>query len=275
MGAENVTNASTGSQDLRLENLVYEVSDRIATITVRRPEVRNALNRRTMDELGIALTQGLGDDAVGAILVTGDGPKAFVAGADIGELSVQTPVSGVATSLHGQAVLARLDASPKPTLAAINGWALGGGCELALACHLRTMASGANIGLPEVGLGIIPGYAGTQRLSRLVGKGRALELILTGDPVDAARAESIGLVNRVFSPDQLISGSRELLGRILTRGPVAVRLALEAVHHGLEMPLAEGAYLEATLFGLACATEDMREGTAAFLEKRKPSFRNR
>ena len=257
------------------ENVGYEVSERIATVTVRRPQVLNALNRATMEEIGQAIAQAVSDEAVGAILVTGDGPKAFVAGADIAELAKQTPVSGMETSVRGQAILDTIEQSPKPTLAAINGYALGGGCELALACHLRTMADTASIGLPEVGLGIIPGYGGTQRLSRLVGRGRALELILTGDHIKADRAEAIGLVNRVMPAADLIAGSRDLLKRIASKGPVALRLALEAVHHGLDMPLEDGQYLEATLFGLACATEDMREGLNAFLEKRKPAFRNR
>lgn len=260
---------------MSFENIGYDVADRIATITIRRPAVLNALNRATVQEIGSAATAAQADDSVGAILVTGDGPKAFVAGADIGELAKQSPMSGMETSIAGQAVLDILERSGKPTLAAINGYALGGGCELALACHLRTMSETASIGLPEVGLGIIPGYGGTQRLSRLVGRGRALELILTGDSIKAGRAEQIGLVNRVFPPDELVAGSRAILGRILVKGPVAVRLAIDAVNRGQDMPLSEAMYLEATLFGVASATEDMREGLNAFLEKRKPAFRNR
>ena len=260
---------------MSFENIGYDVANRIATITIRRPAVLNALNRATVQEIGAAVTLAQADEAVGALLVTGDGPKAFVAGADIGELAKQSPMSGMETSIAGQAVLDQLERSGKPTLAAINGYALGGGCELALACQLRTMSETASIGLPEVGLGIIPGYGGTQRLSRLIGRGRALEMILTGDSVKAERAEQIGLVNRVFPADKLIEGSREFLGKILTKGPVAVRLAIDAVNRGLDMTLADGMYFEATLFGVASATEDMREGLNAFLEKRKPAFHNR
>ena len=260
---------------MSFENLAYEVADRIATVTIKRPQVLNALNRATVQEIGAAMDRALADEAVGAVIFTGDGPKAFVAGADIGELSKQTPFSGFETSLAGQAVLDKIERSGKPTLAAINGYALGGGCELALACHVRTMSETASIGLPEVGLGIIPGYGGTQRLARLVGRGVALELVLTGDHVKAPRAEQVGLVNRVFPADQLVSGSRELLGRMLNKGPVALRLAIDAINQGLDMPLEDGQYLEATLFGVACATEDMREGLSAFLEKRKPTFKGR
>ncbi|HEY3175736.1 MAG TPA: enoyl-CoA hydratase-related protein [Candidatus Polarisedimenticolia bacterium] len=257
------------------ENLLYEVRDRIAFITINRPEKLNALNRRTVGELDRAIADSGADPLVGAVIITGSGPKAFVAGADIGELAQQTPIAGKDYSLYGQEVLSRLANSGKIVIAAVNGFALGGGCELALACHLRVASENARLGLPEVTLGIIPGFGGTQRLARLVGKGRGLEMILSGEMVDAKEAHRIGLVNRVVPEGQAVAEAEKLARTILSRGPVAVRLAIEAVNEGTEMPLEEGLFLEAALFGLVVTSDDFKEGTRAFLEKRKPDFKGR
>lgn len=257
------------------KNILYEVKDGIARLTVNRPEKLNALDQETVKEIDAVMDAFTRDDDARALILTGAGPKAFVAGADIGELSRRTPQDGKEYSSYGQQVLGKLEASGKPTLAAINGFALGGGLEIALACHIRIAAKGASVGLPEVTLGIIPGFGGTQRLSRLIGRGRALELILSGDRIDADEAWRIGIVNKVVPADELMSRAEEIARTMISRGPVAVRFAIEAVDRGLEMPLAEGLFLEATLFGLLTTTEDMKEGTRAFLEKRKPSFRGR
>jgi enoyl-CoA hydratase len=256
-------------------NILFDVSGGIARLTVNRPEKLNALNRETVQEIDSALAAFESEASAGALILTGSGPKAFVAGADINELAKQTPQEGKDYSLYGQRALGRLTSSGKPTIAAINGFALGGGLELALACHLRIAAEGASLGLPEVTLGIIPGFGGTQRLPRLVGSGRALELILTGDRIDAAEAHRIGLVNKVVPAADLLARAEDLARTILSRGPVAVRFALDCVSRGAEMPLSEGLFLEAGLFGLLVTTDDMKEGTRAFLEKRKPSFRGR
>jgi enoyl-CoA hydratase len=255
--------------------VLVETRDGIARVTINRPEKLNALDRQTMQEIDRAVASMGDDPSVGVLIVTGTGERAFVAGADIGELSSQTPVEGTAYARAGQAVLSRLERLGKPSIAAINGYALGGGLELAMACTLRLAAESAKLGQPEVALGIIPGYGGTQRLARLVGAGRALELILTGDPIDAREAHRIGLVNRVVPAAELLSTAESLARTILTRGPVALRYALQAVHEGLQMTLDEGLSMEAALFGLSCATEDMREGTRAFVEKRKPVFKGR
>jgi enoyl-CoA hydratase len=255
--------------------VICETKDGVARLTVNRPEKLNALDRQTMKEIDAAVGAAGQDPAVGVLVVTGAGDKAFVAGADIAELSSQTPVEGAAYARLGQAVLARLERLGKPSIAAINGYALGGGLELAMACTLRVASETARLGQPEVALGIIPGYGGTQRLARLVGPGRALEMVLTGEPIDAREAHRIGLVNRVV-PHAELAGAVETLARtLLTRGPAALRFALQAVHEGLQMTLDEGLSMEAALFGLSCATEDMREGTRAFVEKRKPVFKGR
>jgi len=253
----------------------YEARDGVARLTVNRPEKLNALDRQTMRDLDGAVGAAGQDPAIGVLVVTGMGDKAFVAGADIAELSSQTPVEGTAYARLGQAVLGRLERLGKPSIAAINGYALGGGLELAMACTLRVAAENARLGQPEVGLGIIPGYGGTQRLARLVGAGRALELILTGDPIDAREAHRIGLVNRVVPQAELAAAVEILARTLLTRGPAALRFAMQAVNEGLQMTLEEGLSMEAALFGLSCATEDMREGTRAFVEKRKPVFKGR
>ncbi len=257
------------------ENLRVERQDAIARITFDRPKVLNALNRKTMEELDACLDEAARDDSVRALILTGAGEKAFVAGADIGELAQRTPVDGKEFSLYGQSVLRKLETIGKPSIAAINGYALGGGCELALACTLRIASRTAKLGQPEVKLGILPGYGGTQRLARLCGRGVAARLVLTGEIISAEEALGIGLVNQVVEPAELLPAAEALAGKILANAPLAVRYSLEAIDRGLEMPQEQGLFLEATLFGLLCATEDMREGTRAFLEKRAPQFKNR
>ena len=251
------------------------MSEQIARITFNRPNVLNALNRKTMDELGDCLKKVRADDAIRVLILTGAGEKAFIAGADINELSQQTPVNGREFTLYGQEIIHRLEKLGKPAIAAINGFALGGGCELALACTLRIASRNAKLGQPEVKLGIIPGYGGSQRLPRLCGKGVAHELILTGEMITADEALRIGLVNRVVEPGELLATAEAIARKIIANAPLAVKYALEAVERGMEMPQEEGLYLEATLFGLCCATQDMREGTRAFLEKRPPKFEGR
>jgi enoyl-CoA hydratase len=254
------------------DRVLYEVRDRVARLTINRPDKLNALDRRTMEAIDRAVQQARDDREVGVLLLTGAGEKAFVAGADIGELTQQDPVAGAAYARVGQAVLDRLERCGKPSIALIKGYALGGGLELAMACTLRVASETAKMGQPEVALAIVPGYGGTQRLARLVGRGKALEMILTGDPIDAKEAHRIGLVNRVVPPAEAEAAGAALAGRLLERGPVALRYAMQAIHEGMEMSLADGLSMEAALFGLSCATADMREGTRAFLEKRKPRF---
>ncbi|HUI73334.1 MAG TPA: enoyl-CoA hydratase-related protein [Candidatus Acidoferrum sp.] len=257
------------------ENLIYEKKDGIATITFNRPKVLNALNRKTVEELRDALVDARDDASVRVLILTGAGEKAFVAGADIGELAQQTPVNGKEFSLFGQGVLHLLETMGKPSICAINGFALGGGCELALACSMRIASRAARLGQPEVKLGIIPGYGGSQRLARLCGKGIAHELCLTGEMISAEEAMRIGLVDHVYEPAELLPAAEAMAKKIIANAPLAVKYAMEAIERGVEMPQEEGLFLEATLFGLACATEDMREGTKAFLEKRKPEFRGK
>lgn len=257
------------------QNLRLETQGPLARVTIDRTEKLNALNRETLQELDEAFRKIGEDPRIGAVILTGAGTKAFVAGADIGELAQQTPLEGRRYALFGQAVFSRIETLGKPVLAAVNGYALGGGCEIALACTLRIASSSARFGQPEVNLGIIPGYGGTQRLARLVGRGKAQELILTGDMIDAAEALRIGLVNRVVPPEDLLPQTEALAGTLLSRGPLAIRYALEAIHRGLDMPPEEGLAFEATLFSLLCSSEDMKEGTRAFLEKRKPVFKGR
>jgi len=257
------------------DNILVETRDGVAIVTVNRPDKLNALNRKTMEELDAAFAAFAQDAGVRGVILTGTGEKAFVAGADIGELATQSPVEGQQMSIRGQKVLDRIAGLGKPVVAAVNGFALGGGCELAMACHVRVASENAKLGTPEVKLGIMCGYAGTQRLPRLVGKGRALEILLTGEMVDAQEALRIGLVNRVVPRDKLLAEAEALLRKMLANGPVSLRYTLEAVNAGLEMPLAEAQYLEATLFGLICTTEDMKEGTKAFLDKRPPKFQGK
>ena len=254
------------------ENLLYEKRDRIGFITFNRPKVLNALNRKTMEELNQILIAAREDEDVRVLLLTGAGEKSFVAGADISELAVQTPVSGRDTALFGQSVLHRLETLGKPSIAAINGFALGGGCEVALACSMRLASKTAKLGQPEVKLGILTGYGGSQRLSRLCGKGVAHELCLTGEMISADEALRIGLVNRVHEPAELLPAAEALAKKIIANAPLAVKFTMEAIERGTEMPLEQGQFLEATLFGICAATEDMREGTRAFLEKRPAQF---
>jgi enoyl-CoA hydratase len=256
-----------------MENVRTENRDGVLVITIDRPKVLNALNAQTVGEIGEAFEAARNDASVKAVILTGGGEKAFVAGADINELAKMTPISGKETAEKGQRIFRAIETFPKVVIAAVNGFALGGGCELALACHIRIASENAQIGLPEVTLGIIPGYGGTQRMARLLGKGKALELICTGDRVGAAEAEKIGLVNKVVPADQLMTTAEEMACKIASRGPLAVRAAIEAVQFGSEMPIEEGFLLEATLFGLLASTEDMKEGMGAFLEKRKAEFK--
>jgi enoyl-CoA hydratase len=258
-----------------LDNILLERDGAVAIVTFNRPAVLNALNAQTLDELRRVLLDLQADETIRVVVLTGAGEKAFVAGADINELARQTPASGRELARAGQAVIDLVESLGKPVIAAINGFALGGGCELAMACTLRIAADSARLGQPEINLGIVPGYGGTQRLPRLVGKGRALELLLTGAAIGAAEALRIGLVNRVVPAAELMSAVRQLASELARQAPIAMRYILEAVHHGLEMPTAEGLHLEATLFGLVAASDDMREGTRAFLEKRKPEFTGR
>lgn len=260
---------------MNFENLQYEVKDQIGYITFNRPKALNALNRATMEELGVVLRAARQDDTVRVLILTGAGEKAFVAGADIGELSQQTPVGGKDTSLFGQEIIHRLETLGKPSIAAINGFALGGGCELALACTMRIASKTAKLGQPEVKLGLMPGYGGSQRLPRLCGKGMAHELILTGEMIPAEEALRIGLVNHVTEPAELIATAEAIAKKIIANAPLAVKFSMEAIERGMEMPQEEGLFLEATLFGLICTTEDMREGTRAFLEKRPAKFQGR
>lgn len=257
------------------ENLLYEKKDGMAYIAFNRPKVLNALNRKTIEELQHALLDARGDSAVRVLILTGSGEKAFVAGADINELAQQTPVDGKEFSLFGQGVLHVLETMGKPSICAINGFALGGGCELALACSIRLASKNAKLGQPEVKLGIIPGYGGSQRLSRLCGKGVAHELCLTGEMISAEEAQRIGLVNHVYEPAELLPAAEAMAKKIIEKAPLAVKYCMEAIERGVETPQEEGLFLEATLFGLCCATEDMREGTKAFLEKRAAAFRGK
>lgn len=257
------------------ENIKYEKREGIAYITFNRPEKLNALNRKTMEELDSILNDARADDGVRVLILTGAGEKAFIAGADINELAQQTPVNGKEFSLWGQGVLHKLETMGKPSIAAINGFALGGGCELALACSMRFASKNAKLGQPEVKLGIIPGYGGSQRLARLCGKGVAHELCLGGEMITAEEAARIGLVNRAVEPAELMAVCEGVAKKIIEKAPLAVKYAMEAIERGVEMPQEEGLFLEATLFGLCCATEDMREGTRAFLEKRPAQFKGK
>lgn len=257
------------------ENLLVEKTPPCAVVTVNRPKVLNALNRKTVEELDCAFFELGKDPEVKAIVLTGAGEKSFIAGADINELATYDATGGAAFAKHGQSVLDRIENLGKPVIAAIGGYALGGGCEIAMACHIRIASRKARLGQPEINLGVIPGFGGTQRLARLIGEGRAMELVLTGDPIDAEEAYRLGLLNRVTAPEELMSVAMELARKIAGKGALALRYAMEALHRGLQGTLAEGLNREANLFGLCCATEDKLEGTRAFLEKRPAKFSDR
>ena len=254
-------------------SLTLQREGAVAVVTVNRPKVLNALNIATLDELAATMRALQQDETVRCVIVTGAGEKSFIAGADINELAALTPTLGREHARAGQAVFDLVEQLGKPVIAAINGYALGGGCELAMACTIRIAADTARLGQPEINLGMIPGFGGTQRLSRLVGTGRAFELLLTGEPIGAAEAYRIGLVNRVVPASGLMAEAHRLAAAIAAKAPVAVRYVLEAVRGGVQLPLADALALEATLFGLMASTADMREGARAFLEKRAPEFK--
>ncbi len=247
----------------------------LAIVTIDRQDKLNALNAEVIGELGDAFDSLRKDDKVRGVILTGAGERAFVAGADIGELAKMDALTGVQVSRNGQGVFRSIERFPKPVIAAVGGFALGAGCELAMACHLRVASENARFGLPEVGLGIIPGYGGTVRLARLVGLGRALEMTLTGEMIDAAAAHAMGLANAVVPRAELLDRTKEMARKITKNGPLAVRMALECAYRGMDLPLAEALGVESGFFGLLSATEDMKEGMTAFLEKRKANFKGR
>ena len=253
------------------QHLSVSVQDRIATLTVNRPDKLNALNATLIGELGAAIDEMQTRDDVGGIILTGAG-RAFIAGADIAELSGISALEGKRLARRGQEIFRRFELSPKPTVAAVNGFALGGGCELAMACQIRIASDAAKFGQPEVKLGLIPGYGGTQRLPRLVGRGRALQLLLTGEMIDAQEAFRIGLVNRVVAPEQLLAAATAMIQQMLMNAPLGIAACIDVLDRGLEMPLDDALVLEATQFGVLAATSDTAEGTRAFLEKRPPRF---
>jgi len=278
---------------VEFENLIYDVEDGIATVTINRPKAMNSLNSATIEDLSKVFDVIAGDEKVGGVILTGSGNKAFVAGADIGELVTKNPLTGREFALAGQAMTTKIEKLNKPVIAAINGFALGGGCELAMACHMRVAAAHAKFGQPEVGLGLLPGFGGTQRLPRLVGKGRGLELLLGGGMIGAAEAYRIGLVNiaveiykkneageeltdeknrKIFDRDGFIAAIKNMLKGIMAKGPKALAYTIEAVNRGLETSLDEGLSIEADLFGICYATSDSKEGLSAFLERRTPNF---
>ena len=257
------------------EHLLFEKTDGIATITINREKVLNALSLATVSELDAAFARVEQDDEVKVLIVTGAGAKSFVAGADISEISGCDAQGGYDMAVRGQAALRRLETMGKPSIAAVNGFALGGGCELAMACTIRIAAENAKFGQPEVNLGVIPGYAGTQRLSRIVGKGLATDLILTGRVIDAQEALRIGLVSQVVEPDALMDTVSKTASLLLKKAPVALKAAMDSIDHGFNAGFEDGCRLEASLFGVVCGTDDMKEGTSAFLEKRKPEFKGK
>jgi enoyl-CoA hydratase len=255
-------------------NILQTASDRVAVVTINRPDKLNALNAATKADLKAVFSSLKNDNMIDVVVLTGAGEKSFVAGTDIAELAGLNAESGKEFSRKGQEVFDLIENLGKPVIAAVNGVALGGGCELALACHIRIASENARLGQPEVNLGIIPGYGGTQRLARLIGRGRAMEMILTGNPIDAHEALRIGLVNKVVSQQDLLSTAISIARTIASKGQVAIRLALKAVNMTQETTLSDGQRLEASLFGVCCETDDFSEGTLAFLEKRKPVFKN-
>jgi len=257
---------------MNYKNLLVEIKETIALVTINRPDKLNALSKETLQELDNVFSQFKTDNNVDCVIITGAGEKAFVAGADISELSKQEGKSGEKFAEFGQSVFNKIENLGKPVIAAVNGFALGGGCELSLACHIRLASEKAKFGQPEVNLGVIPGYGGTQRLSKLLNSGRAMEYILTGDMIDANEAYRLGLVNHVYVVDELLPKAYEMAQKIVAKGQLAIGLAVKAVKASEKMNLLEGLEYEAALFGVACSTKDFKEGTNAFLEKRKPNF---
>ena len=257
------------------QNLLFEIKNSVGIVTVNRPDKLNALNHETLKELNELFSEIKINEEVSVVILTGAGEKAFVAGADISELNKLDILSGKEFSESGQEIFNLIENLDKPVIAAVNGYALGGGCELSLACHIRLASEKAKFGQPEVNLGVIPGYGGTQRLARLINSGRALEYILTGDMIDANEAYRIGLVNKVYSPEELLPKAIEMAEKITSKGQVAIKMSVRAVVSCDELSQKEGQKLEASLFAVCCGTEDFKEGTAAFLEKRKPEFKNR
>ncbi len=260
---------------MEYKNIKLEKEDGVAVVTIDRPKVLNALNDETVAELDHCFTAIAADSSVLCVILTGGGEKSFVAGADIGELAICDVVAGRAKCDRGQSLLFKIESLPQPVIAAVNGFALGGGCEMAMACDIRLASEKAKIGQPEVSLGIIPGYGGTQRLARLVGRGKAKQMILTGDHIGAEEAHRIGLVDEVYPQEELLPKAKEIAKKIASKGPLAIKAAKEAVNLGLDVDLASGCEHEAVLFAAICASEDKTEGTNAFLEKRKAEFRGR
>jgi len=260
---------------MEFKNLLFEVRDGLAFITINRPDKLNALNQETMQEIKSAFEHVRDNADIKAAILTGAGEKAFVAGADITEIHTLDRASGEHFAKEGHSVFSLIETLPKPVIAAVNGFALGGGCELSMACHIRLASENARFGQPEVALGITPGYGGTQRLPRLVGKGKALEMVLTGNMVSAREAHTFGLVNQVYPPEELLVKAEEMARTIMAKGPAAVAMCIRLVNEGLDMTLPEGNMHECKLFGEICATADMKEGTKAFMEKRKPNFTGR
>ena len=256
-------------------NIKYEVDDRIAVVTVNRPEVLNAMNAETNAELKAAAIAVSNDESIAGMIVTGEGDKAFMAGADINELAKSSVLEGRETSINGQETLKVFELMGKPIIAAINGYALGGGFELALGCHIRIASENANLGAPEVGLGIMPGFGDTQRLPRLIGTARALELILTGKIITAKEAERLGIVNKVVPEGEALNAAKDMMKEIISNAPIAIKMCIEAVQRGMNMSLEEGLAIESDRFGILCGTEDMKEGMNAFLEKRDAKFNGR
>jgi enoyl-CoA hydratase len=261
---------------MELENVLFETGDGIALITVNRPKVMNALNAQTLADLREAFEAAKSDSSVRVVILTGTGEKSFIAGADINEIkALEDYQAAKAFANRGQGLLNLIERLGKPVIAAVNGFALGGGCEISIACHIRLCSENAKFGQPEVALAVIPGYGGTQRLSRLVGKGMAAQLCLTGEMIDAEEANRIGLVNRVYPQGELLDAARKMAKTIISKGPLAVKYALAAILRGAELTLADGLELEGDMFAAACDTEDRIEGSTAFLEKRKPEFKSR
>jgi enoyl-CoA hydratase len=266
---------SSTSAAVAAENILYSKKGAVAYVTLNRPQVLNALNRRTLEELTAVFEDARDDAVVRGVILTGAGEKAFIAGADINELARIDAVEAAEFTRAGQAVLNVIENMGKPVIAAVNGYALGGGCETAMACTIRLATDDAKFGQPEVKLGIIPGYGGTQRLPRLVGKGRALQLILSGAMISAQEAYRIGLVNEIVPRSELITRAEAILAQITANAPLAIKFSLEAVNKGLETSQAEGLFIESSLFALCAATDDKKEGTSAFLAKRQPQFQGR